>query len=381
MGSGGGSSAPAPDPQIGQAALMNAKLGRQWLSFARDAFDQAQIRQKPIDRLSREIAETQLGTMRQQNRWARDAHDRYTDVFQPLQDRFIAEAEGYDSPEKMAEASAAARADVMSAAASERDTARRQMTAMGVNPNSGRFAGMDRAVGLGTAVAAAGAENAARRDVRNTGMAMRAGAINMGNGLPAQAAGSIGLGMNAGAGAMGARTGANQQFLASTGIMGQGYQGAMSGYANQANILQNQYNSQLAAWNAQNQQNAGLFEGIGALAGTLFGGAKPWIFSAKDAKTDKKPAKRNLEAVEEMPVERWRYMPGIGDGGAAEHVGPYAEDFKAATGKGDGRVIPMQDAIGITMGAVKELSAKVDRLDKKVVGLGTGARKAMKEAA
>lgn len=65
-----------------------------------------------------------------------------------------------------------------------------------------------------------------------------------------------------------------------------------------------------------------------------------------------------------MPVEKWRYKEGTGMDDA-EHVGPYAEDFKEATGLGDGKTINVVDAIGITMGAIQELSRKVDNLAKE----------------
>ena len=61
-----------------------------------------------------------------------------------------------------------------------------------------------------------------------------------------------------------------------------------------------------------------------------------------------------------MPVEKWRYKPGRGDGG--EHVGPYAQDFAAATGQGDGKSIDMISAIGVTMGAIRDLDKKVDKM-------------------
>lgn len=64
-----------------------------------------------------------------------------------------------------------------------------------------------------------------------------------------------------------------------------------------------------------------------------------------------------------MPVEQWKYKDGMGDGG--EHIGPYAEDFQAATGKGDGATIPVVDAIGVTMKAVQELNQKVDKIAGK----------------
>lgn len=380
MGSGGGGSMPAPDPQIGRAALMNAETGKEWLAFSKEAYAEAMERQKSIDALAKQVTEQALDTAVEQQGWSREAHDRYTDTFIPLQDRFIEEAESYDSPERRAEAAATARADVLNAANAEEGANKRQMAAMGINPNSGRWAGVQRAGDLGTAVAAAGASNTARRQVEATGLGLRASAINMGNGLPAQSAQNASLGMGAGTNAANVTNAAHQQFLSATPIMDRGFAGQMQGYANQANILQNQYNSQLQAYGMQQQasaQNAaGIMSGIGSIAGMFM--------SSKEVKTGKRKSKGNLKAVKKMPVENWRYKEGVQDGGAAEHTGPYAEDFKAATGMGNGKMISAQDAIGVTMGAVQELSGQVDRLEKKVTGLGVRPkRKAakVKEAA
>lgn len=376
--------APAPDPQIGQAALMNAKTGEDWLKFARDAYGTQTERQKPIDALANEVTQQQLGISKDQRQLAADAHQRYVEKFQPLQDKFIETAENWDTPEKEAAAAASARADIASNVANVKAQNVRQMTAMGLNPSSGRWAGIDRATDLATAVSSAGAENGARNLVKQQGLALRGQAINLGNGLPVQANAATGLGLNAGTGATNITNAANAQALSAYPIMSQGFQGAMTGYSNQANILQNQYNSQLQAWQAEQSQNnammGGIFGGIGKLAG-LF------MTSSKKAKTGKRPSKGNLKAVKQMPVERWRYKEGVADGGAAEHTGPYAEDFKKATGHGDGATIPVQDMLGVTMGAVKELSGQVDRIEK-AVGLGRvsaprGAanRKPMKKAA
>ncbi len=368
MGSGGGGSAPAPDPQIGQAALMNAKTGEDWLDFAKNTYATSMERQKPIDALSQQIAQNQLDASKEQEQWAEQAHDRYVNQFEPLQDKFVQQAQNWDTPEKEAEAAAKAKADVATNAAQQQAANNRQMSAMGVNPASGKWAGVDRATSLATATSEAGAENNARNVVKQQGMALEGDAINIGNGLPSQASSSVGLGLNAGTGAMNVTNSANGQFLAAGGIMNTGYQGAMAGYSNEANILQNQYNSQLTAWYDQNslanQQTAGMMSGIGSIIG-LAG-----MFSSKKLKKGKRKAKGNLKAVKQMPVEKWRYKEGVADGGAAEHTGPYAEDFQRATGHGDGTTIPIVDAIGVTMGAVQELSGQVDRLER-AIGLGS----------
>lgn len=360
---------------------MNAELGKEWLQFSKDTYAESQVRQKPIDELATKVSTAQLTSAEQQNTWAKEAHDRYVDKFQPLQDELIDEAKNYDTPEKQAAAAAAAKADITTASAGQRASTNRSMIAMGVNPNSGRFAGINRATDLGTAVAGAGAQNNARTLVKNTGLNLRANAVNIGNGLPAQSAQNVGLGLNAGTGAANVTNAANAQFMGATGIMERGYQGGMQGYTNQANILQNQYNSQLQAWGMEQQQNSanmgGIMGGIGQIAGL---GAKMFMASSKSYKTGKRPSKDNLKAVKSMPVERWRYKDGIADSGASEHTGPYAEDFQKATGHGDGKTIPVQDMLGVTMGAVKELSSKVDRLNR-AVGLGIKPKHKMKKAA
>lgn len=367
----GSSKAPTPDPRIGQAALENAKLGREWLEFAREQFDVANERQVELDDLTKRVGEQQLATQDQANEWAKADRERYENVFQPIEDQFVERATTWDSPERQAQMASEARADVLRSADQERQASARQMASMGVNPASGRYAGIDRAGELGTALAAAGAQNTARNQVRQEGMALIADAANMGRGLPSQAAGAAGLGLNAGNSAIGGAMGAHSQFLNNAGIMGQGYQGAMGGYSNQANILNQQHSNQLQAW-AANQQAAsqgigGLFGAIGSGIGTYAG-----LQSSKDSKTDKKPVEGALEAIKGLPIERWRYTKDAQQEGAPDgiippdgepHIGTYAEDFQQQTGMGDGQTIPIQDAIGVTMKAVQELDDKVDRID------------------
>ena len=95
-------------------------------------------------------------------------------------------------------------------------------------------------------------------------------------------------------------------------------------------------------------------------------GAGLLMRSDEEVKTKKKPVRSLMKAVRGMRVENWEYKPDAagGDGGGVEHTGTYAQDFKAATGKGDGKTIPVVDAIGVTMGALKELDRKVERISR-----------------
>jgi hypothetical protein len=367
-----GSKAPKPDPNIGKAAIENAELGREWLSFAREQFDIANDRQAELDKLTKLIGQQQIETSDRQMRWSEEDRRRYKDLFQPLEERFVEEASTWDSQDRQAQRAAEAKADVLQNAAAQRAASQRQAASMGVNPASGRFQGLDRASELQTALAAAGAQNQARDQVRKEGVAMRADAVNVGRGLPAQSAQAASLGLSAGNSALAGAQGAQSAFMGNTQIMSQGYQGAMSGYGNMANILNQQYQNQLQAWSANRQATA---SGIGGIMGALGTGIGAYaaLSSSKEVKTKKKPVKGALEAINGLLVESWEYKkevqgkarPGVIPPDNKRHVGPYAEDFKRETGAGDGKTIPIQDAIGLTIKAVQELDQKVEKLAKK----------------
>ena len=301
------SSAPQQDPNVALAAKQSAETGAAALAWAKE-------RAVTYDA------------------WAAEDRARYNEKFIPLQDDYIEKAKGWDSVDRQAAEAAQAKADVVNNIALQKQQRGRSMAALGVNPDSGRYAGVERSADLGGALAGAGAENVARDRVRTEAMDLQAQAINMGSGLPAQAI---------------------SEFGAATGTVQTGYGTSLAGTGQQAQILNNEYQNRLQAYNIDQQQQASLYGGVGSLIGLAFG-------SSKKIKTRNGPAEGCLEALENMPVDDWTYNEGEGDGG--RHVGPYAEDFQRETGKGDGKSINVIDAIGTTIGAVKELAAKVDKL-------------------
>ncbi len=402
-------SAPAPDPQIGKAALMQAETGEKWLSFSRDAFKISNERQAELDALTKDISnrqmvlaednqalakqvtDQQLELGEEAARYAREDRQRYETVFKPVEDRFVQEASNYDSPERQAQLAAEARADVTASAAAQREAGQREAASMGLNPNSGRFGGLTRSQDMGTALAAAGAQNQAREKVRATGLALRADVANMGKGLPAQAAQSAAMGLQAGSSAagtagsaatttintMGLGLGAAQQnqnlFNSSTGIMNAGFKGAMQGYAGQADALNKQYSTQVDAWKASQMMAAQSASGFGAAIGGLAG----LFMSDEDTKEDRKPVPEGkaIEAVRDAPAEEWRYKAAAGIDGGEPHIGPMAQDMQKATGRGDGRTIQVQDMLGLHHAAIADLDKKVDAIADAVGVTGiSGAR-------
>lgn len=366
----GGSSAPKQDPNVGKAAMKQAELGEQWLKFAQEQFGVANERQKEQDVLANQVTQQQLDASKQAQGWATTDRNRYENTFVPLQNEFIDQANNWDSAERQQQVASEAKADVLNNASQQRGATQRQMSGMGVNPTSGRYAGVDRAGENATALAAAGAQNQSRNTVRNQAMSLKGDAINLGSGLGINPATSLGLSSSTASAGYGTAAGNNAQAAGLGSIAGSGYQSAMNGYGSQASILNQQYQNKLQAQQMNNQGSAGLWGGIGSLVGM---GMQAW--SSKELKENKTPIEdgKALDAVNSMPVEEWKYKEGVADGG--EHIGVYAEDFQKATGKGDGKSINLVDGLGLTMKAVQDLSKKVDKLASNG-GMGLSTQRA-----
>ncbi|MGL4271486.1 MAG: hypothetical protein ACRCTO_04275, partial [Pseudomonas paracarnis] len=244
-GKGGGGSAPAPDPAIGQAALKNVELGKNWLDFAKEQFAQGNERQAVTDDLNTKVINQQIDSQDRANTWAKQDRERTLNTFQPVEDAFVKTAQEFDTPQKQAEEAATAKADVIAASEQAKATGARQMAAMGVSPDSGRFAGITRAQDTNTALASAGAQNTARQIVRDKGLALKADAINMGKGLASSTAAAAGIGINAGNSAVANNATANNQFNANGQVMSQGFQGAVGANNSAGSMLNSLYGNQL----------------------------------------------------------------------------------------------------------------------------------------
>jgi hypothetical protein len=374
MGKGGGS-APSPDPKIGEAALLQAQTGEQWMAFAKDAFKVSTDRQTELDALTKKVTDQQLGIGDFSLKNAKADRARYEAKGIPAQDAFAKEAGEYGSKAKEDAAAAEAGAGVQTQAAAAREQARREQGAMGVKPGSGRASGIDRAGELGTVAATAGAMNNARTQRRDKALALKADVANMYAGLPAQSGAAAGQALAAGSGAVGMNQNNQQISNSNAAGMHTGFGGQMQGYAGQASTLLNQYGLDIQKWQAQQEANSAGISGIGNAIGTFAGLA---VASDPKKKKNIKSTKSGagLEAVKKMPIKSFDYKSGEGDGGRG-HVGTMAPAFAKATGQPDTGVIRLQDALGITMKAVQDLDKKVDKLAPK----GSKASKAKSKSA
>jgi hypothetical protein len=371
---------PAPDPLIGQAAKDNVELGREALEFSKTQYDDSKVRQAHTDELVDKVANSALDSQNKANAWAqqdRDTQaayrtkydgwadqdrqlgrdtkaiddklanealesgkayeaqfqqqaaqqnglgtaqiDRYQKTFNPVEDKVASDAMEWDSAGRQEAMAAEAKADAVAAGGQAKDAATRSMMAMGVNPNSGRFATAERANDTALALAGAGAQNAARNNVRMQGVQLRQQAAQLGqqvlasgqqaNSLGMQATGAaqtarttgistamqaqnqglaaagignttaslglsnqgggytgLGTGLSAGAAATGANAAGNAYNAQANNAMMSGFAGAANANASGANIATGLYTNQLNAWKTGQEANSAMWTGIGQAA-------------------------------------------------------------------------------------------------------------------
>jgi len=239
---------------------MNQQTAREQLDWARE--------QDALNRdLLQQVLDVQLPAMREQFTTAQADRQRYEEMFRPFENQWAEEAKNYDTPERRAQERARALADVNTQFDAQRRNALQRLESYGVDPSQTRNAALDVGVRTAQAAAMAGAATQADRRVEDVGRALQSDVINLGRGALSNAAGFYGQAVNAGSAAQGnalntTASGANA-VQSSLGFSN----AALSGYGQSANIQNMGFQNQMANWNAQQQQTAGMLQGIGGIAG------------------------------------------------------------------------------------------------------------------
>lgn len=235
----GKSNTPPPDYQpLADAsnAAMEAQvgLGRDQLAFAREQYD----RSAPV---LENIANQQMQAQNEQMTQARDYYDYQKDTFRPLERGLVADAENFNTEAYRNQLAAKASADAGLAFGQTQASNRRAMAAMGVNPNSGNFAGMQNASNLALSANRANAMTNARMQADQMGYARKLDAVGMGRGLAGASSAAYGGANQAGSMAGGNAQSAGQNYMGNqaigAGTMASGYGQGISGLGN---VLNNQ---------------------------------------------------------------------------------------------------------------------------------------------
>lgn len=349
-------SSPKPDPAIGAAAQRTASLAERQQAVSEQELARARERDALYDPMYRRLLDQQIAQGDQNAAFSAEELNRYRTVTRPLQDRVVADANNWDSPDEIARATGQAAATVQGQFDAARASNERTMAANGVSPDSGRTiqGGVDDANSL--ALMKAGAVNTTTDARKREGIGLRGQAVGMmtgtaGTGLQAS---QLAVGANNAASAVpgtqaSAYNAMSQPALAYTGS-------AMTGNTAAANILNQQHQNQVAASGQR----------MGAI-GSIIGAGARFAISDVNAKQDIEPVdgEEAVDALRKVPVSEWSYKPGEGDGG--RHVGPMAQDVNAAMGEQaapGGKAIDLVSLNGVNMAAIKALDARLAKLEK-----------------
>ena len=260
----GGKSAPAPDyaplaAASREAAETMAGLGREQLAFAKQQYQE-------LSPALKEIAATQQQAQQEQMRQAKDYYDYQVGTFRPVEQGLVRQAQEFNTDAYRNQLAAQAAADAGRAFTQTQAASQRAMAAMGVNPNSGRFAGLQNQNAMALAAQRAGAMTGTRRQAEQLGYARQLDVAGLGRGLP-------GASTAAYQGATGAGTAAGQSYMAPgnqymTG-MAQGGQTMGTGFGLQNQGLGNILNTQANVYNNAMNARGEMFGSILGAGGTI----------------------------------------------------------------------------------------------------------------
>ena len=367
---------PLSDAQV-QMSKEQAEIAREQLGlsraqfewFQKNAADELALAREQSDRLmglqrealdsgkaaqayAQQVGDKQMSAMDQQMGYAAADRQRYENVFVPLHDQLIAEAQGYDTPQRREAEAARAMADVQRQAEAQRANADASLRSMGIDPSQTRSTSLKNQMTVATAAQQAQAANAQRQQVENTGRQLRYGVVGLGQNLPGQSQnnyasagnagqgaiqagaaqqqaglGGIQAGMGLASGALGMRSGALGQMAQLTGSpmqwaqMGSGNYGqANNGYTSAGNMMNSGYQNQFNAWQAkqnQSQQGIGNILSVGSMATGMFmadGGSVADAMQIQRAQFDQpqldmggyQPAPMQLQNNIGAPQQGWR---------------------------------------------------------------------------
>lgn len=264
----GCSDAPAPDPNIGKAAMENMALSKESLDFVKQMYADSAPERATASAKATQVTDAQLRLMDQQEALTQDRIDYEKDTFRPLEKQLVADAYAYDTPERRAAEAGKAMQTVGTQFDVARQGMRRQASASGIDPSSGNFIANLGTMGVREAATKAASGTAATNLVETTGRAMKADAAALGRGLPSAQATTAGLALTAGNSAANTAQIPAQVAANGTSMMTQGYNTAMQGNSSAGNLLLGQYNAVSNAVSKAGENSVAMM-GAGSAIGSM----------------------------------------------------------------------------------------------------------------
>ena len=264
-GKGGGP--PAPNEGMIRQAETAEKIAGMQMDLAREFIDYAKKTADELNPVYKKIYEEQFKLQQILGKDAAEQSDYYRTIVRPFEQKLIADAEKGVEPGEIEKQAQKAKVDVEAAFANVQGQQQRQMARRGINMDSGAFQALNTQLMTQKALAQAGGMNQARDMAEDKAYARKQNIVAMTRGITptastsgqassaigGQAAGTRGLGANFMSGAYGQGSNMFGGASRSTGVAG--------------NIYGQEYQGRLQAYNAEQQAQAGLGQGLGTLIG------------------------------------------------------------------------------------------------------------------
>lgn len=131
---------------------------------------------------------------------------------------------------------------------------------------------------------------------------------------------------------------------------------------NYSSLVGEKYKADLNQYNADQQNRAATAGALGSLGGSLLLKSSMFFKDVEGTVYVHDVA----DGLLETPVLSWRYQPAMGEG-TERHVGVMAEHFHRTFGLGDGRTIPIVDAVGVLMAALQSALLRIASLERSLL--------------
>jgi hypothetical protein len=269
-GSGGGGSAPAPDPALEAAETQNAAISQQeWNLYKKQILPQEMAEQKQQDAVADQQATADTQLAQQQYALSQQEDQQYQNVYVPAQDQMATEAANYNTQGNFEQQAQLAMGDTTSAFNQAKQAQGMQMQSYGVDPTSGAYQGQMAAQNTNEAAAEASAATRARQAATQMGWNMQSQVVGQGDtaanleNATTASASNTGSAATSQAGVAAANTAQTQNTLSQAGGT------AISGMSAAGSEGEAQYNTGVNAWSAQQQANAEDSAGVGKAIGAI----------------------------------------------------------------------------------------------------------------
>lgn len=263
--------APNPNPGMIAAADTSEKVGMAQVQLGNDQLDFEKQQAANNNALSGKVIDQQMAISNANQQQANDYYNYQVNTFRPVEQNLVNQAINYNSAAHQNALATQAAGDVSQAYQNNMGAVNRQLTGMGVNPNSGRFLALNRQNSIGMAASQAGAMTNARNQAEALGVARMQDAASLGRNLASNAATAYGISLNGASGAMNSQlqtSATNTQGMNSAVNFMQAGNGALG---NAGSIYGNAYNTQMGGYKAGLDYSSGVMQGWGQLAGAAIG--------------------------------------------------------------------------------------------------------------